>query len=103
MVTVGEENITAPFAFRDLIEEQIGNGVKKFVVDLTQCSAVDSAGLGALVASYTKVANAKGSISLVSSKGKVFDALQVTKLFTLFDVQDSVENALKSISEARTA
>ena len=105
MVKVGEESITVPFAFRNLIEEQVRNGVKKFVLDLTQCTYVDSSGLGTLVTSYAKVANAKGSVSLVVAReSKLYDTLQAAKLFTLFDsAHDSVESALQKLRETKSA
>ncbi len=60
-------------------------------------SAIDSSGIGEMVACYTTVTNRGGQLKLRLS-AKVNDILQVTQLITVFDVYDNEEEALKSFA-----
>jgi anti-sigma B factor antagonist len=92
-----------PNALKNLIKEQVGNGLKNFVLDLTACKYIDSMGIGALVVVYTTIANANGRASMALKQGRVYDLLRITKLQTLFHIYDTVEDALKYLGKASPA
>ena len=69
--------------------------VKRRSVNLANVSYVDSAGLGQLVGAYNTVAQAGGSMKLVSLTKKMHDLLTITKLLTVFEVFESEQEALK--------
>ena len=60
--------------------------------------AVDSvgAGIGELVSAFTSVKNAGGELKLLNLTRKVHDLLQITKLYTVFDVKDDEASAISS-------
>jgi len=91
-ITLGEETSVLRKTVRDLIAQ----GKKKIVLNLSNVSYIDSSGVGELVASYTAVRNAGGELKLLNLTKKVHDLLQVTKLYTIFDIKDDEFMAVKS-------
>ena len=49
-----------------------------------------------MVAAYTTVRNAQGELKLVHLTRRVHDILQITRLYTVFDVQGDEASALRS-------
>ena len=91
-VTLGDESNE----LRTRIKEVLAEGKKRVVLDLGDVSYIDSAGLGALVSAYTSARNGGGEIKLASVTKRFHELLNITKLVTVFDVYDSVEDAMKS-------
>ena len=83
---------------RELIREQLSKGNKNVLLNLGDVSYIDSSGIGELVSSYTAVANQGGSLKLLNLTKKVQDLLQITKLYTIFDVHDDEAKAISSFS-----
>ena len=89
-VTLGE----ACAAIRDEVRDQLGNGSNKIVLNLADVTYIDSAGLGELTGAYTSVKNRGGELKLLSLTKRVRDLMQITKLYTVFDVHDDEKKAL---------
>jgi anti-sigma B factor antagonist len=83
-------------AIRDEIHDQIANGIRKVVLNLADVSYIDSAGLGELTAAYTSVKNRDGQLKLLNLIKRVQDLMQITKLYTVFDVYDDEKKAIAS-------
>jgi anti-sigma B factor antagonist len=66
------------------------------VLNLAEMPDMDSAGLGELVRTYTKVNQANGSLKLMNVTKRIRDLLVVTKLVTVFETFDSDAEALQS-------
>ncbi len=79
----------------DWIKEKWGWDTR-IVLDLGKLGFVDSAGLGALIAARTASLNRGAEMKLANLTKKLRDALTITKLATVFDVYNSVDEALKS-------
>jgi len=56
------------------------------VLNLGDVNYIDSSGIGELVTGFTTVKKAGGDLKLLNLTKKVHDLLQLTKLFTVFDV-----------------
>ncbi len=82
--------------FRKAVSETIKEGDKKIVIDLSNLSYMDSTGLGELVRAYTTVKKANGELKLASLTEKVKDLMFMTKLLTIFENYDTVEEAAGS-------
>ncbi len=82
--------------FRKAITEAVKEGAKKIVIDLSKLSYMDSTGLGELVRAYTTVKKANGNLKLASLTEKVKDLMFMTKLLTIFENYDTVEEAAGS-------
>jgi anti-sigma B factor antagonist len=87
-------------AVRDVVRDLLGKGRKKILLNLADVDYIDSAGLGALVSSFTSVRNDGGELKLVHLTKKVQDLLQMTRLYTVFDIYDDEDAALKSFSKS---
>lgn len=94
-ITLGEGSVT----LRDSIRDLIGKGQKDILLNLGDVSYLDSSGLGELVTAYTSVKNAGGELKLLNLTKKVQDLLQITKLYTVFDVKDDEASAVSSFTK----
>ncbi|MGH9535735.1 MAG: STAS domain-containing protein [Terriglobales bacterium] len=81
---------------RDTIRGLIAAGEKRILVNLGEVSYIDSSGLGELVSAFTTVRAEGGELKLLSLTRKVHDLLQITKLYTVFDIHDDEAQAIAS-------
>ena len=83
---------------KDKINSLIHQGHKNVLVDLGGVTYIDSSGIGELVSAFTTVRNQQGELKLLNLTKKVHDLLQITKLYTVFDVKDDEAAAIKSFN-----
>lgn len=88
---------------RELIRGEVGKGNKKVLLNLGDVTYIDSSGIGELVSAYTAVSNQGGQLKLLNLTKKVHDLLQITKLYTVFDVHDDETKAISSFEKAAGA
>jgi anti-sigma B factor antagonist len=81
---------------RDLIREQLAKGKKNVLLNLADVTYIDSSGIGELVSAFTAASNQGGQLKLLNLTKKVHDLLQITKLYTVFDVHDDEARAIGS-------
>jgi anti-sigma B factor antagonist len=81
---------------RDAVRDLIKRGQKKIILNLAGVDYIDSSGVGELVGAFTTVRNSGGELKLMNLTQKVHDVLQVTKLYTVFDIKDDEFHAVKS-------
>jgi anti-sigma B factor antagonist len=94
-IVLGEESN----ALREGVKALLAKGQKRIVLNMTNVTYIDSAGLGTLVASHHS-AKAQGASLRLSNLGSKFqEVLQVTKLLTVFDVYDSEAAAVRSFTK----
>ena len=91
-ITLGEGSST----LRRMVRELVDNGQRKILLNLYDVDYIDSSGIGELVAAYTTVRNASGELKILNLTKRVHDILQITRLFTVFDVQSDEATALTS-------
>jgi anti-sigma B factor antagonist len=94
-IVFGEESASLRDAVKNLLT--LNNHA---VLNLGGVNYIDSGGLGTLVALYTTARNAGGGIKLAALTQRIGDLLQVTKLVTIFEVYDTVDEAVKSFRQA---
>lgn len=88
---------------RQLIRDQLGKGDKSILVNLADVTYIDSSGIGELVSAFTAVSNQGGQLKLLNLTKKVHDLLQITKLYTVFDVHDDEAKAVGSFQKSAGA
>jgi len=93
-ITLGEGSS----ALRDSLRELVGHNQKKILLNLGDVSYIDSSGIGELVSGFTTVTNAGGQLKLLNLSKRVKDLLQITKLYTVFDVHDDEAAAVRSFA-----
>lgn len=91
-LTLGEETE----ALRDKVKQLIQAGFSRMVLNLEEVSYIDSVGLSTLVSTYTTARQQGGDLKLLNLTKRVNDLLQITRLSTVFETYDSLEEALKS-------
>jgi anti-sigma B factor antagonist len=91
-ITLGEGSVV----LRDAVKDLLSRGQKKILLNLGDVNYIDSSGIGELVSAYTTVKNQGGELKLLNLTKKVHDLLQITKLYTVFDVRDDETSAVKS-------
>ncbi|MBV9074695.1 MAG: STAS domain-containing protein [Acidobacteria bacterium] len=93
-ITLGEGSVV----LRDQIRDLLGKGEKKLLLNLGDVTYIDSSGIGELVSAFTTVRNQGGELKLLNLTKKVHDLLQITKLYTVFDVKDDEASAVKAFA-----
>jgi anti-sigma B factor antagonist len=93
-ITLGEGAST----FRDTVRELVASGHKKMLLNLAEVSYIDSSGIGEMVSGFTTVANQSGQLKLLNLTKRVKDLLQITKLYTVFEVFDDEAAAIRSFA-----
>ena len=91
-ITLGEGSSTLRETVRDLISK----GQKNILLNLGDVTYIDSSGIGELVSSFTSVSNQGGRLKLLNLQKKVHDLLQITKLYTVFEVHTEEAAAVRS-------
>ena len=95
-ITLGEGSALLRKTIRELLEERRSN----IILNLADVDYIDSSGIGESVSAFTGVRNRGGSLKLLQLTKKVHDLLQLTKLFTVFDVYSDESTAVRSFRQA---
>ena len=94
-ITLGEGSTM----LRDIVRDMIAKGNKKILLNLGDVTYIDSSGIGELVSAFTTVRNGGGELKLLNLTKKVHDLLQITKLYTVFDIKDDEAAAIQSFTK----
>jgi anti-sigma B factor antagonist len=86
-------------AVRALVCDLFREGHTQILVNLGDVHYIDSSGLGALVSSFTNVRKQGGELKLLNLTNKVRELMQITKLYTVFDISNNEAEAVKSFSQ----
>ena len=98
-ITLGEGCVQ----LRELIRDQLSKGTKNILLNLADVTYIDSSGIGELVSAYTGVSKQGGALKLLNLTKKVHDLLQITKLYTVFDIYDDEAKAIDSFAKIASA
>jgi anti-sigma B factor antagonist len=98
-VTLGEETE----ALREKVKALVGAGHTRLILNLEEVIYVDSVGLSTLVSCYTSARRQGGDVKLLRLTKRIHDLLQITRLSTVFETYDSLEEATRSFGEPATA
>ena len=98
-IELGEESA----ALRDLVCDLLSKGDKEILLNLGDVHYIDSSGLGSLVNAFTRVRKQGGELKLLNLTNKVSDLMQITKLYTVFDVMNDEAEAVKSFGQLTAA
>jgi anti-sigma B factor antagonist len=96
-ITLGEGSVT----LRDAVHDLLSKGQKRILLNLGDVNYIDSSGIGELVSAFTAAKKQDGEVKLLNLSKRVHDLLQVTKLYTVFDVKDNEALAVESFSAPR--
>ena len=85
---------------RDQVRDLISKGQKMLLLNLQDVPYIDSSGLGELVSAFTAVRRQGGELRLLNLGKHVHGLLQITKLYTVFEVYEDEEAAFLSFGKA---
>ena len=94
-ITLGEGSVV----LRDTVRDLVTKGQKKILLNLGDVTYIDSSGIGELVSAFTAVRREGGELKLLNLTKKVHDLLQITKLYTVFDIKDDEASAIQSFTK----
>jgi len=95
-ITLGEGSALLRKTVRGLLDDKRTH----IVLNLADVDYIDSSGIGELVSAYTTVKGRGGELKLLHLTKKVHDLLQLTKLYTVFDVYTEESAALNSFQQS---
>src|SRR5271169_5868798 len=98
-IVLGEESA----ALRQLVCDLLSKGHKNILFNLGDVNYIDSSGLGNLVGSFTSVRKQGGELKLLNLTNKVQDLMQITRLYTVFEIMDNEAMAVKSFDQSAAA
>ena len=80
----------------DKLHDYIDQDKKKVVIDLSKVEWMNSTGLGILISGLTTMRNNGGELKLAGITDKIESLLTITKLITVFENFDTVDQAIES-------
>lgn len=86
----GEIDVYTAPDLRQRVVDLVDNGTRHIVADLRGVDFLDSTGLGALVGSLKRLRLCQGSLTLVTSGGRILQLFQITGLIRAFALHHSV-------------
>jgi anti-sigma B factor antagonist len=98
-IVLGEECAS----LRKLVCDLLSDGHKQILLNLAEVNYIDSAGLGQMVSAFTSVRKQGGELKLLKLTSKVHDLMQITRLYTVFDILDDEALAVKAFAQTVAA
>jgi anti-sigma B factor antagonist len=98
-IVLGEESS----AMRDMVCDLLSKGHKQILLNLGGVDYIDSVGLGSLVGAFTSVRRQGGELKLVNVSNKVIDIIQLTKLYTVFEIMNDEAAGVRSFTRSQAA
>jgi len=82
---------------RHVLEEQIESDIKWLILDLAEVPLMDSSAIGTMIMAFLRLKENGGKLVLLYAQKSIHEVLSITKLNTLFEVYDNLQNALQSV------
>jgi len=84
--------------FKDILQNQILSGTRKFILDFSDTKSFDSTGLGSLFTLYRQLTPLNGVIYFASASNIVKNTVELTRTDRLFAQFETVEEAQEAVS-----
>jgi len=78
---------------REHVLHGLDSGIRKFVIDVSEVSYLDSSGCGEVISAHTSIHRAKGSLAFVNPAERVRLLWAQTKLDKLLNIFDTPDEA----------
>lgn len=91
VMATGRLNLTSAASLRTQLSDLIAAGYTKIVVDLSRAVAIDSSGIGALIASLKAARAGGGDLRISSPNDQVRSVLRLTNLSRVLIAQDDAD------------
>ena len=84
--------------FRSIIDNAIKNEKNRVVIDMGRVNWMNSSGLGMLMSALTNLRGSGGDLKLANMTDRVRRPIQITRLDSVFDEYDTVEDAASTFA-----
>lgn len=98
-IVFGEESA----ALHEVVSGLLKKGQKQILLNLGGVNYIDSMGMGSLVGASTSVRKQGGELKLLNLSNKVADVMQMTRLYTVFDIMNDETAGVKSFGQSTAA
>ncbi|MGH9773740.1 MAG: STAS domain-containing protein [Candidatus Acidiferrales bacterium] len=88
-ITLGEGSAL----LRTTVQELLSKGNTRIVLNLGDVSYIDSSGIGELISVFATTRSHGGEIKLIKLTKRIRDLLQITRLYTVFDIREDEKDA----------
>jgi len=85
--------------FSETLKKLVAEGKKNIVLDLSDVKFMNSSGLGMMISGLTTVKKEGGQLKLACVTEKIQSLLMITKLITIFENYESVDEAIKTFDK----
>ncbi len=89
-------------ALREAVADFIEQGNKCLVIHLQKVTYINSSGIGTIIAAHTSYVKNGGEVRLSGISNSVQNLLAVTKLIDIFEVYDTIDEAIKSFKKVKS-
>lgn len=95
----GEVNAEHASQLKKALAQAREESSKNFVLDLSRVSFIDSTGLGILISLMRQLKDDKGKLRLAGLQDEVRSIFEITRLFRVFEISNTVEAALQEMKK----
>ena len=102
-VSLSQATVAEALKFKKQLELDIELGYKIIVVDLSNCQSIDNAFMGVLVIVLKQLMRLGGSLKILKPGLFSDSLLNITGTIEIFEIYESIENVMASISTLTTS
>ena len=84
---------------REVMNELLAASWTKILLNLSEVTKIDSAGIGELVASIKLAERFNSSVKLLHVRGQIRDILELSQILPLLDIYESEQSAIQEFSD----
>ena len=95
-ITLGDETAN----LRQAVNGVLGSQRKQIILSLKGVNYIDSSGLSTLISCFISARKQGGDLKLAHLTTRVRDLMQITRLSTVFESYETVEDAKRSFEQA---
>jgi anti-sigma B factor antagonist len=88
------------FDLKDEVKARLGQGERKFLLNMTHAGFVNSTGIGVVVGIFSSIKQAEGKLRICGVSERARRAFVVTGVWGLFDVSEDPDEAVKILAES---
>ena len=96
VVGAGEITLDASPAFHKSLLEIWAGHPQHLIIEMSEVTHIDSAGVGTLVEIYRRATKARARMSLASMRPRVRSVFEITRLDRFFPIFETTQEALES-------
>ncbi len=84
----------------DLVNEELAQGTRHFIIDLRKVPWMNSRGLGRLIELWQLIGAAEGQVALVCTPGRILTILEISQVSLIMNPVQTLKDAVRSFTTA---